>query len=89
MTHQEWTFYWKSKYESTLQKVVLSQQFFEKSKAQMNSMFQEISHLRKANEDLAAQLKTLQEQRQVDAAKEGGAPEAAVVKPFKRGKKKG
>jgi hypothetical protein len=88
LTHQEWIFYWKSRFEASMQKVVLAQKFFEKVKEQTDSMFKEIIHLRKSNEELAAQLKTLQGQRQEDAAKEGGAPEGGKVKPFKRGKKK-
>lgn len=87
LTLQEWVFFWKSRFEAAQGKIVLAQQWIEKRKEQIQSMAKEIAHLRKANEELAAQLNTLQAQRQEAAAKEGGAPGAAEVKPFKRKKK--
>lgn len=89
LTHQEWIFFWKSRFEAATQRLILAQQWIDKVKEKMQSMAQEIAHLRKSNDELAAQLKNLQGQRQADAAKEGGAPEAAKIplkKTFKRKK---
>ena len=82
LTMQEWIRFWKFRYDSANQKVVLAQQWIEKTKEKLSAMGAEIDALR-------AKLATYETKAEVKAepVKVPEVPEA-VVKAFKRAKAK-
>lgn len=85
LTAREWVLYWRTRYESSVAKIVESSRFIEKLKNDNNELKKENKAYQEKLIQVESQWRAEQKQRQAEAKAEGGAPEIEVKKKkFKR-----